>query len=147
MAIAGVLAAIRGLYAECAGARNPGCLDHWIDLIHHYVLLFAQPHDYDDRLWRLWQTVEPKLDRKWTLAELADIAHVSEEHLRRLCRQRTGRSPMQHLTFLRMQRAKHLLRTTDDKIETIAHAVSYENPFTFSTLFKRWVGWSPSKFR
>ena len=142
-----MLAAIRGLYAESIGAKNPGCLDHWIDLIHHYVLQFAQPHDYDDRLWRLWQTVEPRLDRKWTLAELADIAHVSEEHLRRLCRQRHGRSPMQHLTFLRMQRAKHLLRTTDDKIETIAHAVSYENPFTFSTLFKRWVGWSPSKFR
>lgn len=142
-----ILAAIQGLHAESNGAKNPGSLDHWIDLIHHYVLRFAQPHDYDERLWKLWQKVEPRLSRKWTLTEMADIAHVSEEHLRRLCRIHYGRSPVQHLTFLRMQRAKLLLSTTEDKIETIARAVSYENPFTFSTLFKRWVGWSPSTFR
>ncbi|MCZ6673117.1 MAG: AraC family transcriptional regulator [Verrucomicrobia bacterium] len=142
-----MLAAIKGLHAECSGANNPGALNHWIDLIHQYVLRFAQPHDYDDRLWKLWHQVEPRLARKWTLAELADLAHVSEEHLRRLCRRHYGRSPMQHLTFLRMQRSKTLLSTTNDKIETIARAVGYENPFTFSTLFKRWVGWSPSKFR
>lgn len=142
-----MLSAIEGLHAECLGQNNPAAQDHWIDLIHHYVLRFAQPHDSDERLWKLWQRVEPRLSRKWTLAELADIAHVSEEHLRRLCRQQYGRSPMQHLTFLRMQRAKYQLSTTDDKIETIAKSLSYENPFTFSTLFKRWVGWSPSEFR
>ncbi|MGK0240471.1 MAG: AraC-like DNA-binding protein [Candidatus Pelagisphaera sp.] len=142
-----ILAAIQGLYAESCGAKNPGTLDCWIDLIHHYVLCFAQPQDFDDRLWRIWQKVEPRLSRKWTLTELADIAHVSEEHLRRLCRQRYGRSPIQHLTFLRMQKAKHLLSTTDDKIESIARSVSYDSQQTFSTLFKRWVGWSPSKFR
>jgi AraC-like DNA-binding protein len=142
-----ILAAIQGLYAESCGAKNPGTLDCWIDLIQHYVLYFAQPQDFDDRLWRIWQMVEPKLSRKWTLTELADNAHVSEEHLRRLCRQRYGRSPIQHLTFLRMQKAKHLLSTTDDKIESIARSVSYESQQTFSTLFKRWVGWSPSKFR
>ncbi len=142
-----LLAAIQGVHAECSGVNNPSALNHWIDLIHQYVLRFAQPHDYDNRLWNLWQQVEPRLGRKWTLIELADLAHVSEEHLRRLCRKHYGRSPMQHLTFLRMQRAKVLLSTTDDKIETIARAVSYENPFTFSSLFKRWVGWSPSKFR
>lgn len=142
-----LLAAIQGVHAECTGVNNPAALNHWIDLIHQYVLRFAQPHDYDDRLWKLWHQVEPRLERKWTLTELAELAHVSEEHLRRLCRKHYGRSPMQHLTFLRMQRSKYLLSTTHDKIETIARAVGYENPFTFSTLFKRWVGWSPSRFR
>jgi len=142
-----LLAAIQGLYAESCGAKNPGSLDHWIDLIQHYVMSFAQPQNYDDRLWRIWQKVEQRLARKWTLTELAGIAHVSEEHLRRLCRQHYGRSPMQHLTFLRMQKAKYLLSTTNDKIESVARAVSYDSPYTFSALFKRWVGWSPSKFR
>ena len=34
-----------------------------------------------------------------------------------------------------------------DKIETIAHACGYENPFVFSTTFKKWVGWRPSEYR
>ena len=140
-------AATEGLYAEASGSGAPGTLGHWVELIHQYALRFAQPQDYDDRLWKLWNQVEPQLDRRWNLAELAGLAHVSEEHLRRLCRRRYGRSPMQHLTFLRIQRAKYLLSSTDDKIDSIARAVGYENPFTFSTLFKRWVGWSPSRYR
>lgn len=140
-------AAIEGLYWETRGAMNPGVLGHWVELVHQYALRFAQPHDSDDRLWRLWNRVEPELERKWSLYELSEIAHVSEEHLRRLCRKRYGRSPMQHLTFLRIQRAKVLLSSTDEKIETIARLVGYENPFTFSSLFKKWVGWSPSRYR
>ena len=54
---------------------------------------------------------------------------------------------MQHLTFLLIQRAKYLLSSTDDKIDSIARVVGYENPFAFSTLFKHWVGWSPPRYR
>jgi AraC-like DNA-binding protein len=46
-----------------------------------------------------------------------------------------------------MQNAAKLLTTTDDKVETIAHACGYENPFVFSTTFKKWVGWRPSDYR
>ncbi len=54
---------------------------------------------------------------------------------------------MNHVIYLRMQLAARLLTTTTDKIETIAHAVGYENPFVFSTTFKKWVGWRPSEYR
>ena len=43
---------------------------------------------------------------------------------------------MHHVTYLRMRRAAELLATTEDKIETIAGAVGYQNPFVFSTTFK-----------
>jgi AraC-like DNA-binding protein len=72
---------------------------------------------------------------------------MSPEHLRRLCKKELGRSPIQHLTFLRMKHARYLLGTTDDKVEVIAHAVGYESPFTFSNTFKKWVGWRPSELR
>ena len=54
---------------------------------------------------------------------------------------------MHHVIYLRMQHAANLLTTTDDKVETIAHACGYENPFVFSTTFKKWVGWRPSDYR
>ena len=54
---------------------------------------------------------------------------------------------MQHLTFLRMQRARHLLSVTDDKVEVIAHSVGFESSFTFSNTFKKWIGWRPSEQR
>ncbi|NWK55295.1 helix-turn-helix transcriptional regulator [Verrucomicrobiaceae bacterium N1E253] len=140
-------AAVEGLHAECIGGQGPALLHLWTELIHQYVLRFSQPEQSDKRLWKLWNEVEKHLAYPWTLGELSDAGHLSAEHLRRLCKKQLGRSPMQHLTFLRMKQARHLLSTSDEKIEVIARAVGYESPFTFSNTFKKWVGWRPSSLR
>jgi AraC-like DNA-binding protein len=54
---------------------------------------------------------------------------------------------MQHLTFLRMQRAAELLFSTDEKVARIAEQVGYSDPFAFSVAFKKWTGCPPSEFR
>ncbi|MFT6792828.1 MAG: AraC-like DNA-binding protein [Rubritalea sp.] len=139
--------AISGLIAESSGAAVPASQYHWVELIHHYVLRFAKPHQEDERLWNLWKLVEKNLGFDWRLGELADKAFLSEEHLRRLCKKQLGRSPVQHLTFLRMQRACELLATTGDKIDTIADQVGYASGAHFSNAFTKWVGLRPSEYR
>lgn len=139
--------AILGLHAECSRENTIAMTEQWSQLIHAYVMQFAQPHHYDERLVGLWIAVQKDLARPWTLEDFANIAFVSDEHLRRLCQKHLGRSPMQHLTFLRMQQARQLLRETQDKVETIAHAVGYESAFAFSNTFTKWVGWRPSEHR
>ncbi|MBK1832736.1 AraC family transcriptional regulator [Roseibacillus ishigakijimensis] len=140
-------AAVGGLHAECRATNNLAALHHWAELIHHYVLQFAQPHSSDERLWRVWEAVEKDLSHSWNLDELAAIGCLSSEHLRRICRAELGRSPMQHLTHLRLQKARHLLSVTDDKVEVIARQVGYESATTFSNTFLKWIGCRPSRFR
>lgn len=144
---AGLRAAIDGLRAEAAGEAEPPVLQHWVHLIQDYVLRFAEPWRTDDRLRRLWERVESDLGRHWTLAELAAIAHLSAEHLRRLCLRQLGRSPMHQVTYLRLRRAAELLENTPDTVESIANTVGYANPFTFSNTFKKWIGCRPSECR
>jgi AraC-like DNA-binding protein len=72
---------------------------------------------------------------------------MSAEHLRRLCLRELGRTPVQQLTYLRIQRAKELLESSDDKLEAIAPAVGYVSALVFSRAFKRWVGCTPSEYR
>lgn len=139
--------AIEGLHAESAGSAIPASMHLWTELIHAYVLRFAEPHQTDPRLWKLWDRVNARPDHPWSLDELAEGACLGKEQLRKLCHHELGRTPMQHVTFLRMQRARHLLSTTSDKIEVVARAVGYANPFTFSNTFKKWTGWRPSEIR
>jgi len=139
--------AVRGLYEETRSQAAPATVTHWVELIHTYVLRFASPWQTDDRLGHLWEHVASRLGEPWSLDRLARYCHLSSEHLRRLCRRELGRSPMHHVISLRMQHAAMLLATTDDKVETIATAVGYANPFVFSTTFKKWVGWRPSEYR
>ncbi len=140
-------AAVQGLFAEMQSQTAPMTVTHWVELIHTYVLRFARPWQTDDRLGHLWEYVAARLGEPWSLDALARHSHLSAEHLRRLCRRELGRSPMHQVIYLRMQLAAKLLATTNDKIETIAKAIGYENPFVFSTTFKKWVGWRPSDYR
>ena len=139
--------AVEGIYHEACNRNDPSVLSLWIEVVQSYVMRFAQPHRHDKRLWKLWTTVASAPQRAWTLTELASEVSVSEEHLRRLCRKQLGRSPMQHVTFLRMQHAANLLATTDHTIETVAAAVGYRSPFTFSNTFLKWIGRRPSENR
>ncbi len=141
--------AIAGLVSEMDRKEEcePSTLHHWIELIHGFVARAARPFQGDDRLWRVWREVERDLARDWKLKDLESIAHLSQEHMRRLSHQQLGRSPIQQITHLRMRRAVTLLATTEEKVETVAREVGYENPFTFSNAFKRWTGKRPSDYR
>jgi len=143
----GLAAAITGLHAETTRESNPAALHQWCGLVHHYVTRFAESSHLDSRLWRLWSAVEMPPARNWTLEYLAEIACLSTEHLRRLYLREIGRSPMRHLTFIRLQRAVQLLSSTDDKIETIARAVGFSSIHSFSNSFKARFGRPPSDFR
>jgi AraC-like DNA-binding protein len=136
-----------GLHHELGAGADPVALQHWVELIHRYVLRFAHPWHVHDRLWQLWERVDQNLGEHWTVEKLCRMAHCSSEHLRRLCQQQLGRSPMHQVTYLRMRRAASLLETTDEKIGNISEAVGYENPFVFSNTFKKWIGWRPSEYR
>ena len=140
-------AAIEGLIHECADAAEPPLIQHWVDLIHGYVLRFARPMQRDDRLRLLWDRVAANLADRWTLQRLAREAGYSNEHLRRLCRRQLGRSPMHQVTYLRMHRAAELLASSPQTIEAIAAEIGYRSPFVFSNAFTKWIGWRPSEYR
>lgn len=139
--------AILGLMHECNGPAQATLIQEWTNLVHAYVLRFAQPSDQPDHLKLLWERVATNLADEWSLARLAREAGYSNEHLRRLCRRQLGRSPMHQVTYLRMRRASELLASTEQTIESISQEVGYQNPFVFSNAFTKWIGWRPSEYR
>jgi len=139
--------AIAGLLAECRGAASPALQHHSVELIHGNVVRFANPLPRDDSFMLAWEQVAKTLAKPWTLSSLAAAAHCSREQLRQRSLEMFGRSPMQQLTHLRMQRAAELLASSDDKLQVVAAHVGYDNPFAFSNAFQRWTGLRPSHFR
>lgn len=138
---------IEGLQREVNGAAEPAAVQRWVELIRLYALRIMTPQLTDQRLWSLWEAVDTDPGHPWTLAELADRASTSCEHLRRLCQYHLRSSPMQHVTQLRMRRAAALLASTSQKVATVARAVGYDSPFAFSTAFRRHTRVSPADYR
>jgi AraC-like DNA-binding protein len=140
--------AIAGLRVEWESARDARLIHHWVSLIQALAERAAKPSSTgDDRLPPLWAAVEATLDHPWTLEKLAAAVHTSSEALRKRCLRELGRSPMQHVTYIRMQRARHLLESTQEKLDVIAQNLGFTDGMSFSRAFKRWIGHTPSEYR
>lgn len=139
--------AYKGLRASCDKEAYRALMPHWVELIHGCVQSFAGPRRQDDRVWSAWETVQSRLNEHWNLETIAQLAHVSPEHFRRMCHTFHGRSPVKHLAFLRIQHAIQLLGSSSDTVEAIAAAVGYETPAAFSKALRRWTGCCASELR
>lgn len=139
--------AITGLHREAMRAPDLALLTPWAFLVHTYARRLTNPGGGDPRLRRLWDTVSSDLAVPWTVEMLAGLINVSPEHLRRLCHLHLAVSPMRYVSALRMRRAAALLASEAYTVEAVARLVGYDNPYTFSTAFKRQMGAPPSAYR
>jgi AraC-like DNA-binding protein len=136
-----------GLYREQNAAADHAVLASWTHLLDTTARRTLAPQVHDPRMSELWETIAGDLSRVWALEDMAQVAGLSPEHLRRLCHATFHRSPTRHLTYLRMRHAFELLAVSDEKIETIGRQVGYDNAFAFSVAFKREIGMPPSSCR
>lgn len=139
--------AILGFRREWEGAMNPILLRCWTELIAAAAHRLAQPFQHGGRLAALWEKVTASLSEEWSVTRLATEAHMSEEHLRRVCLKELGRTPMQQVTSLRINSAFALLETGRDKLDVLAEKLGYSDAFVFSKVFKRVTGLSPMDYR
>lgn len=139
--------AIEGMISECQGKASLPQMNQWSQLIDSYLRQFAAPIPHDERFARVWTLVTEKPGAPWSLERLAKEAQCGAESLRRQCLKLFNRSPMHQVIYLRMKRAAEMLVNSTDKVEAVAAAVGYQNPFVFSTTFKKWIGCTPSAYR
>lgn len=72
---------------------------------------------------------------------------LSESYLCTLFKQACGVTVKDHLTRVRIEKAKELLRETADKLQAVALQVGFRDANYFSTVFKREVGITPREWR
>ncbi len=82
-----------------------------------------------------------------SLNTVAASVNLSPNHFSTIFSQETGRTFIEYLTFVRMEKAKELLRSTSMKTAEIAFAVGYKDPHYFSYLFKKTQECTPREFR
>lgn len=141
------VSAVRLLTREAAGAAHPAVMEALVTVLDANARRLAGTDAVDARLAKLWCAVEADLAHAWTMSEMASVACMSEEHLRRLCHRHLQRSPASHLTHLRLRRAGSILRSSSQTLEWIAHHVGYSSAYSFSAAFRRWSGVPPARFR
>lgn len=81
------------------------------------------------------------------LDQISEHAHFSRYHFIRLFRRAYYETPHEYLTRRRIEKAKELLALSELSVTEICFEVGFESLGSFSALFHKMVGWSPSVYR
>ncbi|WP_219834056.1 response regulator [Paenibacillus sp. R14(2021)] len=82
-----------------------------------------------------------------TLPSVAEEVHVTPVWLSKLFKKETGKTFLEYLTDIRMERAKGMLEEVQYKIYEVSSEVGYKDPVHFTKLFKKQTGYTPKEYR
>ena len=97
----------------------------------------------DAKLFMLDNFSNPNL----MLQDVAREVNMSNSRFSTVFSQQSGQTFTEYLVYLRLNKAKELLRTTDVKASQIASEVGYNDSHYFSYIFKKNVGITPTDYR
>ena len=97
----------------------------------------------DARLYMLSHFTNPNL----MLQDVAKAVNMSNSRFSTVFSQQTGRTFTEHLIYLRLSKAKEMLKTTELRSSQIAREVGYNDAHYFSYIFKKNTGITPSEYR
>src|SRR5690606_22126467 len=90
------------------------------------------------------------MESEWqhiTLCSVAQKVYMTPTYLSLLFKNNTGKTFIEQLTNIRMDKAKDMLKSTSLRNYEVAEKVGYHDSRYFSQIFKKKVGVSPSEYR
>lgn len=82
-----------------------------------------------------------------SLSDVADVLGTHKVYLSRLFKEETGENITNYIINLRIEKAKHIIISTNYKIYEISEKVGFKNSQQFSVAFKKHTGVTPLEFR
>ena len=84
----------------------------------------------------------------FNISDFSKNMGYNTDYLRRCFKAETGKTPLQHLTDMRLNYAKGLLKQeTFSSVVDVAEKCGFKDSFYFSRLFKQYYGVSPLNYR
>jgi AraC-like DNA-binding protein len=131
--------------------KRPGIAQLSRVIVYSRLQMSAETLSQDEvtraALGRVLSLIDSRYNNRLGIDILSDEAHFSRYHFIRTFRRHLFETPHQYIIRKRIEKARELLALSDLSITEICLEVGFESLGSFSTLFHRVVGWSPSVYR
>ena len=112
-----------------------------------YVSLALMERPRSSITERAEKLINKQLHRDLSVTQLAEFVGTSERSLLRHFKDHYGKTPQAHIQFMRVERAKALLETTQLSFEEVVERCGYSDVSSFRKLFKRATTLTPVEYR
>lgn len=116
----------------------------------HYRILGDRPHNQNRsklNIGSISRFVDEHIDQKLSVAQLADMHHVSTGHFNELFIKATSITPYQFIMRKRLKKAHDLIVTTNKPLSIVAEETGFSNQSVLTHAFQRHYGHSPRYLR
>ena len=131
--------------------RDPGRAITTGNALRHYLELQLGAESPAERLAArldpVFEKVRARIERNWSVAEMARLGCMSESYFFAAVRKLYAASPLELLRRMRLETAAILLQRSNCELKTVAERTGYADAFSFSRAFRRHYHISPSTFR
>jgi AraC family transcriptional regulator len=112
------------------------------------VAFQQKPYGLDcARRKRVCDFIKGNMHRQITLAEMAEVAGMSQFHFTRLFKSKTGMSPLAYVAQKRIELTKTALRSSGATLAQVAIDCGYASQSHLTTAFKAVTGMTPGQYR
>ena len=120
-----------------------------VDAFCAYVIrtMASAPKPLPESIKDALQFIHTNYNRPIRLKEVAEAIHLNKSYLSQLFQKTMGVTYSDYLEALRIESAKHYLKTTTKTASEIAEIVGFSSQNYFTKVFKNSVGISPIRFR
>lgn len=102
---------------------------------------------YSPRIRKILDYIHENFQQDISLETVADTFWIHKVYLAKIFKQETGKSVNEYIRSFRLDKAKELLLRENIKISEVVTATGFNNPQSFYTLFKKYVGMKPGEYR
>lgn len=114
---------------------------------HQERVRSAETKNIPEYIQRAVQYIEDNIDQAINLDTLAQRANMSKYHFSRAFKSFTGMSPVRFVKYMKVQRAKSMLREGSRNIGNTAAKMGFSDVGSFIRCFKTFEGVTPSTYR
>ncbi len=83
--------------------------------------------------------------RNFSIPEIAELMNITPSKLERDIKKLTGMTPIKYLNDFRLNKAKHMIETTERSIFEVSYALGFKSMSYFGKAYKEKFGIAPSK--
>lgn len=91
--------------------------------------------------------IDSHINENLNIPDLAGMCHVSESCFRNYFKKYTGRSPIEYITDIKLEKSKRMLKSPDIPIQVISAELGFYDCSYFYKMFKKKNHITPAQFR
>lgn len=137
------------IYQSIASKEILEDAEEWLISFYSEILDYVKQSDKEvkDHADRIFEFIKNNLKNNIDVTAIADNAGISYSYVRKIVKERSGKTVLDYINSIRIEEAKRLLKESNMSMIDIALQVGYNNYQSFNRFFQKYEGITPGEFR